>query len=111
MPITGQAPLLLPGATRPDRSAPGWQARVAAERDFAHRYSEVALQPLSEGDSDTLVNSLLSIADLPPALGQRILAKAEGNPFFVEEVVRTLIEGGIVVRGEDGGALVRHIRC
>ncbi|PZC48906.1 MAG: putative ATPase/Adenylate cyclase, class 3 [Chloroflexi bacterium] len=102
MPITGQAPLLLLGATRPDRSTPGWQARVAAERDFPHRYSEVALQPLSEGDSDTLVNSLLTIADLPPALRQRILAKAEGNPFFVEEVVRTLIEAGTVVKGEDG---------
>lgn len=102
MPITSQAPLLLLGATRPDRNTPGWQVRVAAERDFPHRYSEVSLQPLSEGDSDTLVNSLLTIADLPPALRQRILAKAEGNPFFVEEVVRTLIEGGTVVRDEDG---------
>jgi tetratricopeptide (TPR) repeat protein len=85
---------------RPERQAPGWQVKQAAETDYGHRYTEIALQPLSQVDSGKLIDSLLTISDLPAPLRARILEKSEGNPFFVEEVVRTLIEGGAVVRDE-----------
>src|SRR5262249_42318441 len=37
-------------------------------------------------------------ADVPPEIERLVLAKAEGNPFFVEEVTRSLIEGGVLRR-------------
>jgi len=49
-----------------------------------------------------LVNSLLRISDLPADLRKRIMEKSEGNPYFVEEVVRTLIDKGVVVQDESG---------
>jgi class 3 adenylate cyclase/tetratricopeptide (TPR) repeat protein len=103
MPLCDQVPLLLLFVLRPDRETPGWELRQAAEEDYPHRYSEIALQPLSHERSGLLVDSLLQISDLPKRLRERILERSEGNPFFVEEVVRSLIDQGVVGRDESGG--------
>ncbi len=58
--------------------------------------SRISLEPLTEDESRTLLGALLTVEDLPAALRQRILDRAEGNPLFVEEVVRMLIEEGVV---------------
>jgi predicted ATPase/class 3 adenylate cyclase len=101
-PLTEGGPLLTLCAMRPDSHSEGWGLKRAAETDFNHSYTEVRLQALSPEDSNQLVDSLLTISDLPARLRDRILDKTEGNPFFVEEVVRTLIEGGAIVRDESG---------
>ncbi|MGH7319841.1 MAG: ATP-binding protein, partial [Candidatus Rokuibacteriota bacterium] len=54
--------------------------------------SQVALQPLSPEDSLSVLRSVLRDRDLPDPLAQLILAKAEGNPFFLEELARTVDE-------------------
>ena len=100
--LTDEVPILFLCATRPERQSPAWQVKQLAETDYPHRYTELALSPLSSDDGDTLVSSLLAISDLPPRLGRMILEKTDGNPFFVEEVVRTLIDSGAVVRDESG---------
>ncbi len=100
--LADEAPMLILCAFRPERQAPCWKLKQTAESDYPHRYTEIALQPLTDQDSDTLVDSLLTISDLPPELRKMILAKSDGNPFFVEEVVRTLIDRGAVVRDESG---------
>ncbi|HUF37630.1 MAG TPA: adenylate/guanylate cyclase domain-containing protein [Anaerolineales bacterium] len=91
-------PVLLVCAMRPERSAPAWTAREAAARDYPHRSTEIALTSLSADDTDALVNHLLLVADLPAGLRKRILEKTDGNPFFIEEVVRVLIDNGVVER-------------
>ena len=100
--LVDEAPVLILCAFRPERQAPCWKLKQTAEADYPHRYTEVALQPLTDEDSETLVDSLLTISDLPAELRKLILAKSDGNPFFVEEVVRTLIDRGAVIRDEDG---------
>ncbi len=54
--------------------------------------TQVALRPLSPGESLTVVQSVLHDAPLPEPLAQVILSKAEGNPFFLEELTRAVIE-------------------
>ena len=102
MGLVDRAPLLLLCATRPEQSANGWKVVEEARAGPGHRYSEIALRPLSDDDSNRLVDSLLTVADLPEGMRRQILDKSEGNPFFVEEVVRTLIDSGAVVRDETG---------
>ncbi|RPI22078.1 MAG: hypothetical protein EHM70_24275, partial [Chloroflexota bacterium] len=94
--LVEQAPILFLCAFRPDRDAAGWQIKSAAERDFPHRFTQINLLPLSQESSDALVNYLLDISELPERLRRNILEKAEGNPFFVEEVIRSLIESGAI---------------
>jgi predicted ATPase len=99
--LTDSVAILLLCAMRPERDAPAWQGMQVAERDFPHRYTEIRLQPLNASESGELVDSLLNISDLPDGLRSRIMERSEGNPYFVEEVIRTLIDRGMLVRDED----------
>src|SRR5207302_1706999 len=63
--------------------------------------TELTLRPLSTEDSRELVANLLVIESLPVKVRDFILARAEGNPFFVEEVIRMLIDRGAIVRQAD----------
>jgi class 3 adenylate cyclase/tetratricopeptide (TPR) repeat protein len=108
LPLTGEIPLVLLCALRSERQAPAWQIKMLADEEFQHRYTEITLHPLSEAESNELLNRLLAIAELPDRLRANILEKTGGNPFFIEEVVRTLIDSGAVVSEErtvDGKSL------
>ncbi len=100
--LADEIPILFVCAMRPHRQSPGWQIKLHAETDFPHRFTEVGLEPLSDRESGELVNSLLIVSELPPELSRLIQGKAEGNPFFVEELIRTLIDEGAIVRDESG---------
>jgi class 3 adenylate cyclase/tetratricopeptide (TPR) repeat protein len=100
--LIDEVPVLIICAFRPYRKTPGWKVKTTAETDYPHRYTEIQLKPLSKDNSQELVSSLLAISELPSSVGDLILQKAEGNPLFVEEVVRTLIDREVVVRDEDG---------
>ena len=63
--------------------------------------SSISLDPLSADESSRLVHELLAIDDLPDATRSLILRRAEGNPFFIEEIVRSLIDQALVIH-EDG---------
>jgi class 3 adenylate cyclase/tetratricopeptide (TPR) repeat protein len=96
LPLTGEIPLVLLCAMREERNSPAWQIKTTADEEFRHRYSEIAIKPLSIEESNELVNRLLAIPEIPDNLRKNILEKSDGNPFFIEEVVRTLIDNGAV---------------
>ncbi len=60
----------------------------------------MALSPLKTEEGDALVHNMLQIEDLPHKIKSRILGRTEGNPFFIEEVVRSLIDEGAVIKKE-----------
>ena len=98
LPVLGETPLLLLCTSRPDRDAPGWGV-VTRARDLAgDALCEVVLAPLSSEESQELVRRLLEIESLPSSLRRLILTRAAGNPLFVEEVIRMLIDEGAIVR-------------
>ena len=101
MALTDRAPLMIVGVFRPWRQEPSWQFHETASRDYIHRYQSVMLQPLDAKDSRQLVANLLEVEDLPEKVRALILEKSEGNPFFVEEVIRSLLDAELVVRQDD----------
>jgi predicted ATPase len=100
LPVVEACPLVLICAFRPDRGAPSYRLKQAADTEYPHRYTEINLRPLTADESDEMVNRLLAIAELPDGLRARIRERAAGNPLYVEEVVRTLIEKGALVTEE-----------
>ena len=60
--------------------------------------SSISLEPLTSEQSDRLIGFLLEVDDLPSSVHDRILERAEGNPFFLEEIVRHLIDEGSIVQ-------------
>jgi class 3 adenylate cyclase/tetratricopeptide (TPR) repeat protein len=91
-----EASVLVICATRDEPSAPGWEVVTAMRERSGRALTEIALEPLDEGDSSRLVANLLEIESLAPETREIILTKAEGNPFFVEEVIRMLIDQGVI---------------
>ncbi|HEX9890386.1 MAG TPA: adenylate/guanylate cyclase domain-containing protein [Nitriliruptorales bacterium] len=98
LPVADRARILLLLLFRPRRDEPSWTLHEAAARDHAHRYTPITLSPLDDARSRELVGHLLRVEGLSPSVREAILAKAEGNPFFVEEVIRSLLDDGTVVR-------------
>ena len=74
-----------------------WQKLTPVLQDVREHLVDVALQALSVDASRTLVKELLGGDYLPESLAAEILDKSEGNPFFLEEVLRSLIESGGLV--------------
>jgi class 3 adenylate cyclase/tetratricopeptide (TPR) repeat protein len=72
-----------------------------AERNLDDRFYRVHLQSLSLENSKQLLYLLLSIPDLPEKLREQILTRAAGVPFYLEEILRMLIDQG-VIRNEHG---------
>ncbi len=104
--LPDRASLLLVDAFRPDASHGSWQLRETVRRLCRHRHTDLELRPLSAADSQTLVGNLLRLEELPGELRQRIVVTAEGNPFFVEEVVRGLVDSGTIARDAASGRWV-----
>src|SRR5205814_2180940 len=56
--------------------------------------TQVALLPLAPDESRRVLRSVLGASQISDALAARIVAKAEGNPLFVEELARAVREQG-----------------
>jgi class 3 adenylate cyclase len=101
LPLIAQQRVLAIAALRRDTEAPGWGLVAEARQRFGQALTEITLEQLNDSDSRALVANLLVIESLPDNVRDAILARADGNPFFVEEVVRMLIERGVIVRRGD----------
>ena len=69
--------------------------------DWGNIAELIVLEPLSEHESERLIGNLLGRAELPGDVRLRITSAAEGNPLFVEEMLRKLIDDGLLDR-DDG---------
>jgi class 3 adenylate cyclase/tetratricopeptide (TPR) repeat protein len=61
-------------------------------------HTTLTLQSLSEADTVTMASRTLGTEHFPEALTAVLVAKAEGVPLFVEEVVKTLLDVGVLRR-------------
>lgn len=111
MALANELPLLMLVACRPDQDAAGWRLVTAARELFGDVLAEIRLQPLSAEDSRTLIGNLLDFGSLPTHIRDFILLRAEGNPLFVEEVIRMLIDRGAVAPSGAGWAATKEIEA
>jgi class 3 adenylate cyclase/tetratricopeptide (TPR) repeat protein len=98
LPLVERVPMLVIALSRPEPDTPAAQLREITVRDYAALYTEIQLTPLSRADSAQLAQGLLGIERLPQRVQDALVSRSEGNPFFIEEVVRTMIDTGAVVR-------------
>ncbi len=95
--VTDRAQVLVAVALRPDPPSEGSRFRLHALENYSHRVLELDLGPLSETASEELLSMLM-----PDGLDERarreLIARAEGNPLYLEELLRSMIEGGELER-------------
>ena len=104
---TDTSALLLVCTSRTERDHPSWRVKEDLQRTLAHRSVDIALGGLAAGAEGELLDALAG-GPLPEPLRGSILASAEGNPFFLEEIVRSLFEAGAIVHDESRMAHRAH---
>lgn len=91
-----RGPLLLLGTARPE-----FLDRRPASSGGRRNAATLWLEPLSAADTERMLGEALA-AELPEHVRDVIVGRAEGNPFFVEELLATLIDRGVLRRTSDG---------
>ncbi len=90
--------LLVVCLTRPalfERRIPLWMD----QQDF---HTRIELRPLSQQDTRTLITDILrKVPVIPDDLCDLIVLNAEGNPFYVEEIIKMLLDDGVILKGDE----------
>ena len=92
--LEANGPVLIVGTARP--ADDGWAEGVAGHPAV----SRLRLEPLGNADSETLLVELVGERGIRPELRAAALERADGNPFFLEEIVRHVLEGGVAAATE-----------
>ena len=100
LPVTEEEPVVLVLLYRSEREHRSWDLGDHARRRYPHRYHELELSALDPEASRMLAGGAAG-AELPAAVADELAARAGGNPFFLEEALRDLVERG-ALRREDG---------
>ena len=77
--------------------------------NIGKNYHDIQLQNLSLSVAQNMLASLLKTETIPPDLKHWVQSKAEGNPFYLEELVNSLIESDTLARDNGSWKLTRSI--
>jgi len=87
---------------RPERENPMWEIYHYIEIEYPHRLININLLPLTEAQSQELLNHVIGSQALTPETSKLIIHNAGGNPYYILELVRVLIANGVLACDEDG---------
>jgi class 3 adenylate cyclase len=91
-------PLMIAATSRAAPDAKDRRLRERARLEHPERIVEVELGPLGEAEADQLL-SQLAPGELAPEARREVIALAEGNPLYLEQLLRSLLEsGGLAAR-------------
>ena len=101
LPLTDEVALLLVLSQRTDRRHAAWLLAERAARDLPHRTTLLELAPLDVEPMTRLLHTVVGEHVLPESVERQIVATSDGNPFFIEELIRSLIDRR-ALEDEDG---------
>lgn len=90
-------PILCLVLSRVEKEKECYKTKGLLKKKLGDNFHEVILKPLDTSASTQLVYNLLKIPGIPEEFRDKILAKAEGNPFYVEEIIRSLIDSDLLI--------------
>jgi class 3 adenylate cyclase/tetratricopeptide (TPR) repeat protein len=92
IPLVESAPLLLALTARDEPDSPAARLLEVVRRDQPQRLVQVALEPLDEDGTARMAASMFGTTQLASDLRALVFGKTDGNPLFIEELVRMLID-------------------
>ena len=101
LPLASRAPIVICATSRPDSEIPR-RLKNAADGFPGLHMTEISLLPLPVRDSQRLIGNIIDDQADTSRIRDLILYKAEGNPFFTQELIKTLVDSKILVHGESG---------
>ena len=101
LPLAEQKPILILCTFRPEPERPAWRLRETELSSHANRYTEAWLQPLSSPDIQEMVAHLLETDLVPETALDLVALRTDGNPLFIEELIRSMIDRGTLAPASD----------
>ena len=102
--ICRHAPLLICCMARPSlfEKRTTWGPPANSVEETAVPQTTLHLKPLTEAESRQLIADILrKLPHIPVDLYDLVIQKAEGNPFYVEEIIKVFIEDGLILTGKE----------
>ena len=102
LPLCNREKILFMIVYRPERSSPVWEFQHFVETEYHHRTSLVELGPLPVEKSNEFIAQMIGEDTLSRHLRDQIVYRAAGNPYYLTELIRSLVDRGILVREAQG---------
>ncbi len=102
LPLVESSAVLFIFLFRPERNKGCWTLKEKVAAEYKTRAVEIVLTGLSSEDSEQLLRNLVPVSHWPVGSIDLILNRAEGNPLYLEEVLRSLINDGLLQKEENG---------
>ena len=107
--LTKEYNILFVNVFRPGFENTGDRISKSVQNNEALNYEEILLKALDSNMSELMVNNMLKIDGLPYDVKHKIIDRTGGNPFFIEEVVRSFIDEGAIVLKDNEFVLTNKI--
>jgi predicted ATPase/class 3 adenylate cyclase len=107
--LTDRAAIMIVAAFRPDPQSAAWRVRMRGMSDYPHRVVELLLGPLPPDACRQLVDTMLPSDAVDSVTKEGMIARSEGNPLFLEELLRNLQEVGVGDRSRSWSVSIRHL--
>lgn len=103
LPISDSETLLWLLTFRAEPETPVWDFHHYLEAEYPHRLTSLVLLPLTEVQSQELISHLIGAETLPQETSRLIIHNAGGNPYYILELIRSLIAKNVLIRDEESG--------
>lgn len=90
-------PILCLVLSRVEKEKEAYKIKRLLKKKLGDNFHEVILKPLDTSTVSQLIYNLLKIPGIPENFKDKILTKAEGNPFYVEEIIKSLIDSHVLI--------------
>jgi predicted ATPase/class 3 adenylate cyclase len=100
--LSDNEPVLWLIVFRPDRTSPVWEFNHYVETEYPHRVTRIELLPLSNEEISDFMDQIIGPEVLSERTCDLVIEKAEGNPYYIRELIHGLIAQGVLEQDQDG---------
>jgi predicted ATPase/class 3 adenylate cyclase len=103
LPLSDSEAIILLAVFRSERNSPVWDFRHHVETDYPHRLTTIDLPPLTQAECNEMIDLSLGPDSLSNETRSLVIERSEGNPYYLQEILHSLIDQKVLVQDSDTG--------
>ena len=103
LPLSDSVPVMWLMTMRPVRNSPAWNFRHYLGTEYPHRLVWIEVKPMTADEGNQLIDQILGSDSLDKDERDYIYQRSEGNPYYLREILFTMIDKGVLAFNEESG--------
>ncbi len=103
LPLSDSEAIILLAVFRSERTSPVWDFRHHVETEYPHRLTAIDLPPLTQAECNEMIDLSLGPDSLSNETRSLVIERSEGNPYYLQEILHSLIDQKVLVQDTDTG--------